>query len=97
MAAYIVATVRISDAERFAAYGKTIAGLSEKHGGEPIVRGAVAEVFEGKSPVGERIVVTRFPSAEAARAYVQSAEYLAACQHRIGAAEVEMRLLVDPA
>src|SRR3546814_16954834 len=67
MAAYIVATVRISDPEKFALYGKAIAGLSERFGGVPVVKGPVAEVLEGGSPVGERVVVTRFETAEAAQ------------------------------
>jgi len=95
MAAYIVATVRIHDPERFAVYGKAIAGLSEKHGGSSVVKGAVAEVLEGNSPVGERVVVTRFADAHAARAYIASAEYATARQMREGAADVEMRLLID--
>lgn len=97
MAAYIVATVRISDPVAFAAYGKAIAGLSEKHGGEAVVKGPVAEVLEGDSPVGERVVVTRFPDEASARAYIDSDAYKAGCALRTGAAEVEMRLLVDPA
>jgi len=95
MAAYIVATVRISDAGRFAEYGKGIAGLSESFGGVPLVKGPVAEVLEGNSPVGERVVVTRFENADAARAYIASDQYRAAAALREGAAEVEMRLLID--
>ena len=33
-AAFIVATVRITDPVRFAEYGKAIAGLSERFGGQ---------------------------------------------------------------
>jgi len=95
MAAYIVATVTIEDPERFAAYGAGIAGLSAKYGGEPMVRGPVAEILEGDGHVGERVVVTRFPDAEAARGYIRSEEYQAAKRHREGAATVVMRLLVD--
>jgi uncharacterized protein (DUF1330 family) len=95
MAAYIVATVMITDPDRFADYGKAIAGLSESFGGTPVVRGAVAEVLEGQSPVGERVVVTRFEDAQAARNYVNSPQYIAAKAMREGAAEVEMRLLID--
>ena len=95
MAAYIVATVRITDSVRFGDYGRAIAGLSERHGGEPLVRGAVTEVLEGGSPVGERVVVTRFATAEAARGYIASPEYRSASKAREGAAVVEMRLLVD--
>ncbi len=93
MPAYIVATVRISDPARFADYGKAIAGLSAQHGGEPIVRGEVSEILEGEGQVGERVVVSRFPDAASARAYIASAQYQAARVARIGAAEVVMRLI----
>ncbi len=71
MAAYIVATVFVQDAERFASYGKAIAGLSEAHGGEYLLRGAVAAILEGDGQVGERVVVVRFPDAAHARAYIE--------------------------
>ncbi len=93
MAAYIVATVRIIDPVKFADYAKAIAGLSEKHGGEPVVRGLVEAVLEGDGVVGERVVVTRFPDAESARRYIASPEYQTAKAQRAGAADVVMRLL----
>ena len=96
MAAYIVATVNITDRAKFGAYVKAIAGLSEKHGGEYLVRGKVAEVFEGAVDPNELVVVSRFPTAEAARAYAKSPEYLAGAKLRAGAGTVETRLLVDP-
>ncbi|WCT74349.1 DUF1330 domain-containing protein [Sphingomonas naphthae] len=93
MPAYIVATVTILDQDKFKTYGAAIAGLSEKFGGEPLVRGPVAEVLEGDGIVGERVVVTRFPDADAARGYIGSAEYRAAAANRVGAAVVVMRLI----
>ena len=93
MSAYIVATVTILDPDKFKDYGAGIAGLSEKFGGVPIVRGPVTEVLEGDGTVGERVVVTRFPDADAARGYIGSAEYQAAAAKRVGAAVVVMRLL----
>ncbi len=93
MSAYIVATVDILDAERFALYAKGIAGLAEKFGGESVVKGAVAEVLEGDAKVGERVVVTRFPSLDDAKAYIASADYQAAAALREGAAKVVIRLL----
>lgn len=93
MAAYIVATVTIIDQERFGAYAKAIAGLSETFGGEPLVRGAVTEYLEGEGSAGERVVVTGFPDADAARAYINSATYQAAKMKREGAARVTMRLV----
>lgn len=96
MAAYLVATVRIADPIRFADYAKAIAGLSERFGGEYVTRGKVAEVLEGDSDPDERVVVSRFPDAASARAYIASPEYKAGAALRAGAATVEMRLLVDP-
>lgn len=95
MAAYLIATVRISDPAKFAEYGKAIAGLSERFGGEYVVRGKVAEVLEGEADPDERVVVSRFPDADAARAYIASPEYQAGAVLRQGAAEVEMRLMLD--
>jgi uncharacterized protein (DUF1330 family) len=93
MSAYIVATVRISDPTRFALYVKGIAGLSDRHGGEALVRGPVIEVLEGDGVIGERVIVSRYPDADSARAYIASAEYQAAASLRVGAAEVVMRLI----
>lgn len=97
MAAYIVATVRITDREKFGAYVKAIAGLAETFGAQPVALGKVAEVFEGDVDPEERVIVTRFPDADAARAYVQSPQYQAGKALRLGAGFVESRLLVDPA
>lgn len=93
MPAYIVATVHVRDSTRFAEYGKAIAGLSEQHGGEYVVRGAVAAFLEGQGPEGERVVVSRFPDAASARGYVESATYQIAKAAREGAADVVMRLI----
>ncbi len=95
MAAYLVATVRISDPVKFGDYAKAIAGVSERFGGDYIVRGKVAAVLEGDVDPDERVVVSRFPDADAARAYLASPEYRAGAALRDGAAVVEMRLLVD--
>lgn len=93
MPAYIVATVQIHDAEKFAEYGKTIAGLSEKYGGEYIVRGKVDTALEGDHVEDERVVVVKFPDIASARAYVNDPVYLEGKAKRAGAAEVRMLLI----
>jgi uncharacterized protein (DUF1330 family) len=93
MASYIVATVRILDAERFSIYAAAVAGLAERFGGEPLLKGAVSEVLEGAGAVGERVVISRFESADQARAYIESSEYRQAQKLREGAADVVMRLI----
>jgi uncharacterized protein (DUF1330 family) len=93
LSAYIVATVDITDTEPFMLYAKAIAGLAETFGGEAIIKGAVAEVAEGDVAVGQRVVVTRFPSLDDAKAYINSPQYQAGKALRIGAAKVDVRLL----
>ncbi|WP_439532344.1 DUF1330 domain-containing protein [Polymorphobacter sp.] len=97
MAAYIVATVTITDPVRFGDYAKAIVGLSERFGGESVIKGPVLETLEGEDARGERVVVSRYPDIEAARAYVTSSEYQAAAKLREGAGTVTLRLLADPA
>lgn len=96
MAAYIVATVRVSNPEAFGAYAKAIDGLAEQHGGEYLLRGPVTELLEGSSAPGERIVVLRFPDADSARSFYRSETYQAGKALRDGAAELVMRLIEDP-
>ena len=93
MACYLIATVRITDAARFGEYAKAVAGLSERFGGESVVKGPVADVLEGSSAPGERVVVTRFASSLQARGYISSPEYQAARKLREGAGQVLMRLV----
>lgn len=93
MPAYLVATVTITDAEKFSVYFKAIAGLSDKSGGEYIVRGAITEVLEGDIAPDQRVTVSRFPDAQSARDYINSPEYRAGAALRQGAGTVEMRLI----
>ena len=67
MPAFIVATVSISNMDAFKEYSKTIVGVSEKYGGESIVKGMVTEMLEGSAPEDQRVVVSKFPDAEAAK------------------------------
>ncbi len=94
MAAFIVATVSISDITAFQEYSKTIAGLSEKYGGKSVVKGKITEVLEGNVPEDQRVVVSEFPDAEAARSYINDPLYLEGKAKRKGAAVVEMRLII---
>jgi len=95
MSAYIIATVTIKDPEKFAAYGAAIKGVAEEFGGQAIVKGPVSEVLEGNVDPSERVVVTRFPDATSAKAYITSDRYRAGIALREGAADAQIRLLID--
>jgi len=93
LSVFLVGTVRILDADKYAAYAAAIKGLSATFGGEPLVSGSVIDVMEGASPIGERVVVVRFPDADAAKAYLRSPIYVAAKAARAGAADLELRIV----
>lgn len=97
MPAYIVATVQIKDFEKFGQYGKATSGIAQKYGGETLILGKIDEILEGDVDSEERVVVSKFPSADDARSYVNSSEYQAGKKLRIGAGSVQMRLIDVPA
>ncbi len=71
---YVIAQIEVTDAQAYPAYVEKVGPTVEKFGGEFLVRGGRAEHHEGE-PKGSRIVVIRFPSYEAARAWYRSEDY----------------------
>lgn len=97
MTAYIWATVKSGEPEKFMAYAKAAAQVAAGFGGEYIVRGVIEEVFEGECEDASRAILIRFPDADAARAYMASEGYRAAKALREGAGgSVNSRLVVTP-
>jgi uncharacterized protein (DUF1330 family) len=74
MAAYVVANVRVEDAERYQEYRSRVPATVERYGGRFLVRGGRAEPLEG-SYEPERVVILEFPSYEQAKAWHESEEY----------------------
>jgi uncharacterized protein (DUF1330 family) len=77
MPAYIIAQINITDPQKYQEYAKLAGPASAKHGGRFLVRGGAKTELEGSIPF-QRIVVTEFADAEAARRFHDSAEYQAA-------------------
>ena len=90
-AGYLIANVRVTDPVRYEDYKKWSTAAFEAHGAEILVRGGEVAVMEGDWQP-ERVVVARFSSFEAAKAFYDSAEYLKARAAREGASI--MRLVV---
>ncbi|RCX11980.1 DUF1330 domain-containing protein [Extensimonas vulgaris] len=88
--AYVIASVTVTNPAQYDEYRKLSTEAMRVHGAEVCVRGGKAEVLEGEFDPG-RIVVLKFPSMEAARAFYDSPEYRKARAAREGAAV--MRLL----
>lgn len=74
MPAYLIVDLTVHDPERYKAYIQQVPKFIKKHGGEYIVRGGELEVIEG-SWKPNRLVVMRFPSRQAIRAYCADPEY----------------------
>ena len=92
LCAYIIATIKVHDAEKYEEY-KRLANIAIKlHGAEFLVRGSKAQALEGNwAPA--RMVLLKFPSLEAAHAFNDSPEYALARQARRGIAEMEMTVV----
>jgi uncharacterized protein (DUF1330 family) len=76
MVAYVVNEIVVTEPERFATYSSQVPAILAKYGGQYVVRGGAPERVDGPEPP-ERLVVLRFESREAARAWRGSPEYLA--------------------
>ncbi|WOP14208.1 DUF1330 domain-containing protein [Ottowia sp. SB7-C50] len=82
---YIIANVRVTNPEQYEEYKKWSTEAFKAHNAEICVRGGQTQVMEGDWQP-ERVVIAKFSSFEAAKAFYDSAEYLRARQAREGAA-----------
>ena len=90
-AGYLIANVRVTNPDQYAEYRKWSTAAFEAHQAEICVRGGAVEVIEGDW-VPERVVIAKFPSVAAAKAFYDSPEYGKARAAREGAAI--MRLVI---
>ena len=81
---YVIAQINVTDTDAYPEYVRMVKPIIEKFGGEFLVRGGRSESFEGVPP-GDRNVVIRFPSYEAAEAWYHSEDYAEAKALRMSA------------
>lgn len=74
MTAYFVVDIDVSDPEKFAVYREGVGAFVAKDGGEYLARGGEAEVFEGDFEP-HRLIIFRFPSRDAIRAFMADPDY----------------------
>ena len=92
MGAFMIIQADITDPQQFMEYAKRAPALIEKFGGRyRCMRGAV-EQLEGK-PDNRKIVISEWPTMEAAQAFWNSGEYQELKQVRAGAAEIDVNLV----
>lgn len=90
--AYILANVDVLNPEAYAEYRRLSTIAMQVHGAEVCIRGGAHETLEG-NPALKRVVLLKFPSMEAARAFNASPEYTAARKAREGIAVMHMALI----
>lgn len=81
---YVIAQINVTDPQTYPKYVAMVQPIIEKFGGTFLVRGGRAESYEG-TPPGDRHVVIRFPSYEAAHEWYHSAAYAEAKALRMAA------------
>lgn len=81
---YVIAQITVTDPTVYPSYVAQVQPIVEKFGGEFLVRGGRSESFEG-TPPGDRNVVIRFPSFEAAQDWYHSDQYADAKAVRMSA------------
>lgn len=92
MGALMIIQARITDPERFMEYAKRAPGLIEQFGGR--YRSIRGECDQLEGPADDRkIVVSEWPSMDAARAFWTSPEYESLKAMRAGAADVSVYLV----
>jgi len=93
MSAYIIANVRVTNAEQYETYKTLSSHAMVTHGAEVCVRGGAHAVLEGDWQP-DRLVILKFADLAAAHAFNDSPEYAAARRSRQGAAIMRM-VVVD--
>jgi uncharacterized protein (DUF1330 family) len=91
MTAYVISEAYVRDAELTARYAELSSAASAKYGGTYLVEGDRPTAAEGRWPEDERLVVLKFPTMQAARAWYASPEYAQALAIKPDA--LERRLL----
>jgi uncharacterized protein (DUF1330 family) len=76
MSAYVINEIVVTEPKLFQTYASQVPAILAQYGGEYVVRGGAPERVDGAEPP-ERLVVLRFESREAARAWRDSPEYRA--------------------
>jgi uncharacterized protein (DUF1330 family) len=74
MAAYIYASIAVTDAALYEDYRREVPAVIAAHGGRYLVRGGACELLEG-SELPQRQVILEFPDMAALKAFYDSPEY----------------------
>jgi uncharacterized protein (DUF1330 family) len=95
--AYLIVIATVSDRETFlAGYAPQAAALLAKFGGQYRMRAPGASLLEGSFGDGGSVVISEWPTREAALAFWNSPEYVAVRELRQGVSECQVVLIEAP-
>jgi uncharacterized protein (DUF1330 family) len=89
MPAYVIADIQVHDPDAYKEYAARVQATLDPFEGRFLVRGGPSETLEGGWHP-QRIVVLQFPSADHARGWYESADYVKAMEirHRASAGRI---------
>ncbi len=89
MSAYVIAIIKVTNPEAYAEYARLAGPVNTQFNSTLLARSNEFEFLEGRLDCN-RVVINRFETIEAAKAFYHSVEYQAAKSKRIGAADFNM-------
>ena len=89
MSAYVIAIIKVTNPEAYAEYARMAAPVNAQFNSTLLARSNEFAFLEGYLDCN-RVVINRFETMDAARAFYHSLEYQAAKSKRIGAADFNM-------
>ena len=92
MSAYIIAIINVTNPDAYAEYARLAAPVNAQFNSRILARGGEFEFLEGKLDCN-RVVLNRFETMEAAKAFYHSVQYQAARNQRAGAADFNMLVI----
>ena len=87
--ALVVANLRFKDRDRYMRYAAAFPSVFASSGGQVLAADESPVPFDGAGAGVDKIVVLRFESAEAARTFLNSPDYLRICEDRDAGADLD--------
>lgn len=86
---HVMANFTVHDAAKYRVYEKGFFPILKRHGGQFITLDDNSTTFEGSAPPEGRVVLFKFPNAEAATAWYNDPDYQALSDHRRAGTELK--------
>ena len=93
MTTYAIATLRVKNPEKLAAYREKASDALARHGGSVVQASTDLSLIEGAGPLPDGVAVLSFPDRDAAHAWINDPELAATHALRTEGADTQIALL----